>query len=119
MKKKTPQQELKELSGNLVDDINRWNHLNEYGGSDPFWTDGVNMNLVRNHVIYHKQQIKEICEENSLAFPDTYYLATPPKVDDGYMANVKQRDRIKRLRQFGTKITIKRVEYDASQISLF
>lgn len=30
----------------------QWKRLQENGGSDPFWTDGVNLNLVRNHIIY-------------------------------------------------------------------
>ena len=30
----------------------RWNHLAGGGCQDPGWPDGVNMNLVRNHIIY-------------------------------------------------------------------
>ena len=32
----------------IRESLERWNHLNEHGGSDPFYSDGLNMNLVRN-----------------------------------------------------------------------
>ena len=37
-----------------------WDHLKEYGGSDPFWPDGVSMNLVRNHIIYVKAENNQL-----------------------------------------------------------
>ena len=55
------------------------------GGSDPFWTDGVSLNLVRSHIIYDKQKLSE--QENTLlGLPDVYYRETPPEVDSDYMA---------------------------------
>ena len=33
-----------------------WNHILQNGAGDPFWEDGANMNLVRNHIIYYKRQ---------------------------------------------------------------
>ena len=33
----------------------QWKRLWENGGNDPFWTDGVNLNLVRNHIIYGRR----------------------------------------------------------------
>ena len=64
----------------LVDPAERlahWIDIFNNGCSDPFWCDGVNMNLARNHIIYANR-----CME-------TYLLKTvpvPPKVPDGYMA---------------------------------
>ncbi len=37
----------------------RWDNLYEHGGSDPFWSDGVNANLVRHQIIYCKRNIEE------------------------------------------------------------
>lgn len=37
----------------------QWKRLRENGCNDPFWTDGVNLNLVRNHIIYGRR----LCEE--------------------------------------------------------
>ncbi|MDR2163278.1 MAG: hypothetical protein LBO70_04975 [Clostridiales Family XIII bacterium] len=73
-----------DLGQSLCDEYARWEHLNEYGGHDPFYSDGVNMNLVRNHIIYYKRQIKESCDEGS--YPDAYYRPLPPEADHGYIA---------------------------------
>lgn len=62
-----------------------WNEVFTKGGSDPFWTDGVNLELVRNHIIYYKEQLAK--QENSLiGLPDAYYRDLPPEVDCNYMA---------------------------------
>lgn len=62
----------------------RWEHLYEYGGSDPFYEDGVNLNLVRNHIVYYKQMLEK--ENNLFGLPDAYYRELPPEVDIRYMA---------------------------------
>lgn len=35
----------------LEDSFNQWDHYRTQGGSDPFWPDGTNMNLIRNHIL--------------------------------------------------------------------
>lgn len=80
MKKKTPEQELKALCKNIRQEIDHWEDLNRNGCSDPFWSDGCNMNLTRNHIIYAKRQIAEICEDHGISIPDEMYLPTPPEV---------------------------------------
>lgn len=77
------------------------------------------MNLTRNHILSYKREIREICEENNFTLPEEYYLSTPPEVDDDYMASLNQKERVKRLRQQGAKLTKKRIEYDLEQQSLF
>jgi hypothetical protein len=63
----------------------RWNEVFTNGGSDPFWTDGVNLELVRNQIISYKQQLEK--QGNSLfGLPDIYYRELPPEVDPNYMA---------------------------------
>ena len=52
-----------------------WEALKTDGGSDPFWADGCNMNLVRNHIIYYKRKIEETLK------PEEY-----PEMPSGYMA---------------------------------
>ena len=62
-----------------------WDELFITGGSDPFWTDGVGLELVRNHIIFYKQQLEK--QGNSLfGLPDAYYRELPPEVDCNYMA---------------------------------
>ena len=69
----------------LENDYARWDKLFTKGGSNPFWSDGASLNLVRNQIIYDKQKLAE--QENSLfGLPEAYYRETPPEVDSDYMA---------------------------------
>lgn len=110
--------ELDRLRKELLNDIARWQNINEHGCSDPHWTDGVNMNLVRNHIIHNKHNILEFCQETGESLPGEYYLATPPEVSSRYMNNLKQKRRVKRLSMYGTLKTQK-AKYDPTQMSLF
>ena len=69
----------------LENDYARWDKVFTEGGSDPFWTDGVNLSLIRSQILYCKEQLSK--QENSLfGLPDVYYRETPPEVDCDYMA---------------------------------
>ena len=69
----------------LENDYARWDKLFTKGGSDPSWSDGVNLNLVRSQIIYDKQKLAE--RESSLfGLPEIYYREIPPEVDNNYMA---------------------------------
>lgn len=83
-KKITLEQQIKQLRENIVQDLKHWQNLREYGCQDPFWADGVNMNLTRNHIIYYKMRLRELCKDGNL--PEEYYLPTPPEVDNNYLA---------------------------------
>ncbi len=75
------------------------------------------MNLVRNHILFHKKNISDICSENGFSFPEEYYIPIPPEVPRGYMANLKQQRRVERLRQMGNRLTTKKTHYDDLQMS--
>lgn len=77
-KKKTPDQELKELCKNIRKEIGYWENINQNGCNDPFWADGTNMNLTRNHIIYAKRQISEIYEKTRIPIPEEMYIPIPP-----------------------------------------
>ncbi len=69
----------------LENEYARWDEVFTKGGSDPFWTDGVSLSLIRNQILYCKEQLAK--QENSLfGLPDVYYRETPPEVDPNYMA---------------------------------
>ena len=118
MKKKTPEGKIRDLCADIIREIDHWEYLNVHGGSDPFWTDGMNMNLTRNHIISDKRQIAEICIENNLPLPEEMYIPLPPVVSDYYMANLKQKDRVTWI-GYRDRITTKKNEYDRQQLSLF
>ena len=95
MKDKSEQDRLKDMRHNLLREFRTHEHLKTHGGQDPFWPDGTNMNLTRNHIIYEKRQIMELCSISGLDLPPDY------------MANLDQTDRVERLRQQGNRLTTK------------
>ena len=82
--KPTTEQEIEQLRKDIVQELAHWKNLRKYGCQDPFWPDGTNMNLVRNHIIYDKERLKELITDGNL--PEEYYLPTPPEVDNNYLA---------------------------------
>ncbi len=117
--KKTIEQTIDDHVMHLKKEIVAWKYLQEHGCNDPFWPDGCNMNLTRNHILSYKKQIRELCEENNMPLSDGYYLPTPPEVDDDYMATLSQKERVKRLKQQGAQLNRKKKAYDLAQESLF
>ncbi len=75
--KETPEQIISKCVNNIVREIASWKYMQEHGCNDPFWSDGCNMNLTRNHIISYKYDIRGICEENNMPLPEGYYLPTP------------------------------------------
>lgn len=75
----------KEIEQELIKEYAHWEHLRDHGGQDPFWHDGVNMNLTRNHIIYYKQQLEEL-----QYFPKVYNREVPPETDRFYMAGAEE-----------------------------
>ena len=83
------------LEAQVQADVNHWHDLIENGCNDPFWPDGVNLNLVRNHIIYGLRQIAELsASERQLSMFEISTISAndvmrderiPPKVDDNYM----------------------------------
>ena len=59
------------LKERLEDSFCRWDKELLSGGSDPYYTDGQNMNLLRNHIISAKYDMKEAGE-----FPEIYHRKT-------------------------------------------
>lgn len=118
VKKQTPAARIQSLAEDIRREAAHWLCICDYGCNDPFWADGCNMNLTRNHIINDKQIIAEICAETGAKYPDEYYIPTPPEVDNSYMASLKQKARVDRLRQYGKITTKKCPAYNLEQMSL-
>lgn len=77
----------------IKEEFMRWNHIAKCGCQDPFWTDGDNMNLVRNHIIYSYMLLadKVKAADHLSLFESEEIKSTikpiPPKVPDGYMVS--------------------------------
>lgn len=111
MKKNTPEQQLKQLCIQIIRERAEWNYINENGCNDPFWPDGCNLNLTRNHIISYKRNIAELCEQTGMALPEEYFLKVTSEVDDDYMASFNQKTRVDRLKQQGNKISRKKKKF--------
>lgn len=78
----------------LIQKYERWEHLREFGGSDPFYNDAGSMNLTRNHIIHAKKQLEELYGGDMGRYPDIYFRDLPPVTENGYMARADEiRDR--------------------------
>lgn len=86
----------------LIREYERWEYLKEYGGSDPFYDDATNMNLVRNHILYAKRQLEEKYGADRSKYPESYFREVPPETECGYMARAAEiRDKaVERLEQY-------------------
>lgn len=105
------------LRNDIIQEIKHWKYINENGCNDPFWPDGCNMNLVRNHILYYRGSILETCIKNNVPLPEEYYIPVPPKVSDHYMANLNQKERVERLMITDRHITTQKTIYDDYQMS--
>lgn len=71
--------------------FSRWNALAGGACSDPSWPDGINMNLVRNHIIFWYGWLeKKISAPSQLSLFDEYSAlqnerAIPPEVPNNYV----------------------------------
>ncbi|MGB8454501.1 MAG: hypothetical protein WCD89_19500 [Anaerocolumna sp.] len=75
----------KNMEEELISSFKQWEHLYRHGGGNPFWSDGGNLNLVRNHILHYKNQLKE---KNHI--PEIFYKETPPEVDQNYMTRTEE-----------------------------
>ena len=78
--------EKENLAEELAKSFECWEYLKEHGGSDPFWADGTNMNLVRNHIMYYKNKMVEEYGTDYEKYPEIFYRELPPEVEQNYMA---------------------------------
>ena len=79
-----PGEKLVQLQTDFIDERRNWEFIHQHGCFDPFWPDGTNLNLIRNHCIFYKQEMERICKEYSLPMPET--LPIPDEVSEDYMA---------------------------------
>ena len=86
--------------------FSHWNDVHQNGCADPFWPDGVNLNLTRNHIIYYYGLLQDklnVPVQLSLFGTEIALKGmrpVPPEVSDWYMApNQKYPERVERIKQ--------------------
>ena len=87
--KKQRKMSLDELIAECEHEYATWKNIRQNGCRDPCWADGVNLNLVRNHIIYAKEKIKEYCEQEGVDTSPIFLLELPPQVAPNFMTNAE------------------------------
>lgn len=77
-------EKVKKIKQKMQAEYRMWEHLKTQGGNDPWWEDGYNMNLTRNHILDLRHQCETELQPED--YPEEYHLPLPQQVDDNYMA---------------------------------
>jgi hypothetical protein len=123
MKKESTREQIMEQATEIRQETQNWESIHKSGCSDPFWPDGVNLNLIHNHICYEKDEIRRLCKESEEAPPPEFYFPTPPIVDENFFA-VPNSERAKKIKSRpGWKCanldSPGKKPFDDSQMSLF
>ena len=96
---KTPDQKKrsKQLGKEIQDSRKRYEDLRVHGGSDPFWSDGVNMNLCRSHVMYFRKQVETEPDPDPIEEKAMQILETAKPVPIQMPERLFDKERIKEL----------------------
>lgn len=85
------QMTIQQIQAEIDQAFQKWNDIACNGCQDPGWPDGINMDLVRNHIIFWYRVLDEKSRaDTQLSFFDDRDIATmrrpvPPKVPAQYM----------------------------------
>lgn len=96
------QMTIQQIQAEFEREYQRWNYIAANGCQDPSWPDGVNMNLVRNHIIYWYRLLDERRSGDvQVSLFDSAVLTSerrpiPPEVPNNYIiAGCAHSDRLK------------------------
>ncbi|TGJ75367.1 hypothetical protein CAGA_24650 [Caproiciproducens galactitolivorans] len=123
MKKQTVYEQIQCNGKEIRQAIRCWKDIYKYGCNDTCYPDGVNLNLIHNHVCYHKDKIRHLCSGSGDNPPPEFYLPTPPIVDSNYFAKPKSK-RAQRIMgrpgwRCATVEQISKKTFNNTQMSLF
>lgn len=80
---------IEDIISDLYSYFLRWKTIYLDGCQDPFWEDGVNLNLVRNRILYGKTKIEQMLGEDYIKYPDAYFFPEPPELPNDFMAQTR------------------------------
>lgn len=82
---KETQEELEQLAFELLGAFYKWHEIRVNGSSSPVWTDGRELNYVRDSIIYLKSKM-----ESLNFFPEVYNVETPDKMPERFMVKADE-----------------------------
>ena len=77
--------EKQELAIKLMAKFLEWENVKAEGSSSPVWTDGQELNHIRDSIIYLKKEMESLDY-----FPEVYCRENPPKMPQRYMVNAEE-----------------------------
>jgi hypothetical protein len=105
MSKRRKEPTIQDLQKQIKDSFKRWKHLHKKGGVDPSWPDGTNMNLVRNHVFYDQDKLRELCKAQKVRpCPIEAKMKPPRRVSEYYCAPKSKSGPCKERRRLRRKL---------------
>lgn len=81
---------LKQIEKCLLDEYTFWKEIYEGVYSDVDVKDGVNLNIVRNHILYEKNRLEELLGDNVHLYPDSYFYPIPDELSEDFMVSPKR-----------------------------
>ncbi|RKI66760.1 hypothetical protein D7V91_11705 [bacterium 1xD42-67] len=95
------QMTIQQIQAEIDQAFQRWNDIACNGCQDPIWPDGMNMNIVRNHIIFWYELLDERRSKDTQMSlwgspaVEERDRPVPPKVSDKYMvAGCEYSDRL-------------------------
>ena len=76
---------LMEINKCILDEYTFWREIYEGVYSDLDVKDGVNLNIVRNHILYEKSRIEELLGDSFYLYPDSYFYPVPDELPEDFM----------------------------------
>lgn len=81
---------LMEIDKCIVDEYTFWKEIFEGQYSDLDVKDGVNLNIVRSHILFEKNRCEEILGDNYHLYPDSYFYPIPEELPEDFMVSTKR-----------------------------
>ena len=72
----------------IVDEYTFWKDIYDGKYYDADVADGVNLNIVRSHIIEVKRYCEDVLGDNFLLYPDSYFFPIPAELPEDFMVYI-------------------------------
>ena len=86
-----PEEKLRQLSTWLEERLADWEVMHSNGSPDFTVSTGVKLNEIRGQILLLRRDIRLLCDNHQLDYPDVAYEQIPPPVTDSYTVR-RERD---------------------------
>lgn len=79
----------------LESEYERYNKILNFGCNDPFWSDGININLAVNHISYYKINLIKLHVLYGFKLPESFDKDIPPEMPQDFICKKKKIIKVK------------------------